>query len=278
MISSTFTIGFLAALSCVTALGPPAVNLRTAANYAILAQSVSLVPQCNITGDVGVSVCTGLTGFPLTVDSTGQFSTSGQVNGHVITGCYAAPAPATLTTAFGDRGTAFIDAMGRVNPNFNNLASGAIGGLVLVPGLYKWTSAVTVGSDITITGSATDTWIFQVVGMLSIAAGKKIILAGGARTSNIVWVVSGAVNAGAGAHLEGVVLGKTTIILFTGASANSRLLAQASVILQQARYGLQLTGYAWMRFGWDGITKINDVQVQYRYDFPPGGFINTIGA
>ncbi|KAJ7046091.1 antifreeze protein [Mycena alexandri] len=257
MISSTFTIGFLAALSSVAALGPVAVNLRTAANYAILASTVSLVPRCNISmystvtfipyrmtplaGDVGVRVCTGLTGFSLTVDSTGQFSTSGQVNGHIFTMCYAAPAPATLTVAFGDMGTAFTDASGRVSPNFNNLALGAIGGLALTPGLYKWTSAVMVGSDITIIGSATDTWIFQVAGTLSIAAGKKIVLAGGALTSNIFWVISGAVTAGAGAHLEGVVLGKTSINLLAGASANSRLLAQGSVALQQACYGLQLT-------------------------------------
>ncbi|KAJ6520675.1 antifreeze protein [Mycena vulgaris] len=237
MISSTFTIGFLAALSSVAALGPPAVNLRTAANYAILAQCVSIVPQCNITGDVGVGTCTCLTGFSLTVDSTGQFFTSGQVDGHVFTPCCAAPTPARLTVAFADMGTAFTDAIGRVNPNFNNLASGAIGGLILVPGLYKWTSAVTVGSDITIIGSATDTWIFQVAGTLSIATGTKIILAGGARTSNIVWVVSDAVTVGVIAHLEGVVLGRTSISLLTGASANSRLLAQTSVALQQACHG-----------------------------------------
>jgi hypothetical protein len=34
--------------------------------------------------------------------------------------------------------------------------SGAIGGLILAPGLYKWTTGVSIGSDITITGGATD--------------------------------------------------------------------------------------------------------------------------
>jgi hypothetical protein len=118
--------------------------------------------------------------------------------------------------------------------------------------LYKWTSAVSIGSDITITGGATDSkplnnyaipqphslsffpaWIFQVGGTLTLAAGHKVVLAGGALASNIVWVVTGAVSAGTGAHLEGVVLGKTSITLATGASANSRLLAQTSVSLSK---------------------------------------------
>jgi hypothetical protein len=112
---------------------------------------------------------------------------------------------------------------------------------------------VGVGSDVTILGGATDSeptfhyaigtadwlvqffsaWIFQVSGGLSVAAGKRVILAGGALASNIVWVVSGAVSVAAGAHLEGVVLGKTSITLITGATANSRLLSQTAVALQK---------------------------------------------
>jgi hypothetical protein len=70
---------------------------------------------------------------------------------------------------------------------------------------------------------------------MSVGAGKKVVLANGALASNIVWVVSGAVTANAGAHLEGVILGKTSISLLTGATANSRLLAQTSIALQQVR-------------------------------------------
>ncbi|KAF9014629.1 hypothetical protein BDZ89DRAFT_1142128 [Hymenopellis radicata] len=229
-------VGQAALANVVVALGPAAVNLRTAGNYAILAKSgVSTVPPSVITGAVAVSpiAAVGLTGFSLKLDSTGQFATSTQVTGKVYAATYSPPTPATLTAAIGDLGTAFTDATGRVNPNFNNLGSGAIGGLVLAPGLYKWSSALSIGSDVIISGNPTDTWIFQVAGTMSIAAGKKVVLAG-ALAKNIVWVVSGAVTAGAGAHLEGVILGKTTITLETGATANSRLFAQTFVALQQA--------------------------------------------
>ncbi|KAJ7928333.1 antifreeze protein [Mycena leptocephala] len=237
MISSTFTVCFLTALSSVAALGPAPVNLGTAGNYAILAKSgVSTVPPSVITGDVGVSpiAATGLTGFSLTVDSTGEFATSGQVSGELFAASYTAPTPSILTVAIGDMGTAFTDASGRVNPDFSNLALGAIGGLVLTPGLYNWSTGVSIGSDVTISGNASDTWIFQVSGTLSIDAGKQMLLAGGALASNIVWVVAGAITANAGAHIEGVILGQTSISLLTGATANSRLLAQTAVALQKA--------------------------------------------
>src|ERR1700761_84362 len=81
-----------------------------------------------VAGNVGVSpiAATGLTGFSLTVDSTGQFSTSSQVTGHLFAASYSAPTPSTLTVAIGDMGTAFTDAAGRVNPDFTNLAAGEL--------------------------------------------------------------------------------------------------------------------------------------------------------
>ncbi|KAJ7274003.1 antifreeze protein [Mycena rebaudengoi] len=238
--TSTVLITLLSILNgapSAVALGPAGVNLRTAGNFAILSKAgVSTVPPSSINAAVGVSpiAATGLTGFSLTLDSTGAFSTSTQVVGKLFAASYTAPTPATLTVAIGDMGTAFNDANGRVNPSFTNLASGALGGLVLVPGLYKWTGAVSAASDFTIFGFSTDTWIFQVASTLDIAAGKKAILAGGARKANIVWVVSGSVSVGAGAHLEGVILGKTSVSLLTGASLNGRILAQTAVALQKA--------------------------------------------
>jgi hypothetical protein len=60
-----------------------------------------------------------------------------------------------------------------------------------------------------------------------------MLLAGGALASKIVWVATGAVTANAGAHIEGVILGQTSISMLTGATANSRLLAQTAIALQQ---------------------------------------------
>ncbi|KAJ6526477.1 antifreeze protein [Mycena vulgaris] len=238
MISTFLTISFLATIGSVVAqVGPAAVNLGTAGNYAILAQTgITCVPTCVITGNIGVSpaASTFITGCSLILDPSGKFATSSQVTGEVFAANYAAPTPATLTVAINDMHTAYTDAMGRTPPNFLNLGSGAIGGLILTPGLYHWNSGVTISSDVTIAGGATDTWIFQVTGTLIMANAIHITLTGGALPKNIVWVVTGAVTTGTTSLFQGVILGKTGITLKTGATANSRLLAQTAVALQQA--------------------------------------------
>lgn len=77
-------------------------------------------------------------------------------------------------------------------------------------------------------------WIFQIDGTFGITAGKRITLAGGALSKNIVWVVAGAIDFGAGAHFEGIILAKTSVTVETGGSGNGRILAQTSVSLQSA--------------------------------------------
>ncbi len=216
-------------------VGPAPVNLRTAANYAILAKTaISTVPSSAIKGDVGLSpaAMTYMTGFSHTA-ATG-YATSAQVTGFLYAADMASPTSTNLTTAVEDMMSAYSDAAGRITPDFLDLGAGEIGSLTLAPGLYNWTSSVTVGSDVTISGGANDTWIFQVTGDLSIGSGFDVILSGGALAKNIVWQVSGTVAMEAGAHFEGIVLSQTAITLNTGASINGRLLAQTQVVLDQA--------------------------------------------
>jgi hypothetical protein len=130
--------------------------------------------------------------------------------------------------------TAYTDAAGRSNPGFLNLGAGNIGGKTLRPGLYKWTTGVIIPTNVTISGSPNDVWIFQVAGTLRMSSAMRITLAGGAQAKNIFWQVSGAVTLGTTSHFEGNILGKTGINLQTGASINGRLLAQTAVTLQKS--------------------------------------------
>jgi hypothetical protein len=72
---------------------------------------------------------------------------------------------------------------------------------------------VTIPTDLTLAGAANDTWIFQISGNLTMAAGKRVALSGGAQAKNIVWQVAGSVELGTTAHLEGIVLTQTAPIL-----------------------------------------------------------------
>ncbi|KZP12260.1 antifreeze protein [Athelia psychrophila] len=234
---SSLVIAILFLSNSCLAAGPAAVSLGSAANFAILAKSgISTVPSSAITGDIGLSpaAATFLTGFGLTRSADGTYSTSPQITGNAYAASYTSPTPSTLTTAVSDVLTAYNDAAGRVNPDHLDLGSGGIGGLTLAPGLYKWTTGVNIATSVTISGLATDTWIFQISGKLTIAHAQAVILAGGASAANIVWVVSGAVTLGTSSAFEGIILGATGITLQTGATIDGRLLAQTAVSLQKA--------------------------------------------
>lgn len=215
--------------------GPAPVNLRTAANYAMLAKTaISTIPSSAITGDVGISPAaeTYLTGFSQT-DATG-YATSPQVVGFLYAADMAPPTSSNLTTAVGDMETAYIDAASRTSPDHLDLLSGAIGGQTLSPGLYKWASSVTIGSNVTINGGANDIWILQIDNDLSIADNFDVILSGGAQAKNIFWQVAGNVTMGTGSHFEGIVLTQSQIAMNTNSSINGRLLAQTRIDIDQS--------------------------------------------
>ena len=222
--SWTFTTG------TTVAAGLP-VDLGTSGTFVILAKSgISTVPASAITGNLGVSpaAATYITGFSLTADATNVFSTSPQVTGKIYAANYASPTPANLTAAVGDMQTAFTDAAGRA-PDVTELGAGNIGGRTLVPGVYKWGTGLLIPTNITLNGSATSVWIFQIAQDLTVSSAARILLSGNAQPKNIYWQVSGRVDLGTTAHLEGVVLSQTAINLSTGASINGRLLAQTAV-------------------------------------------------
>jgi len=229
-LTQTYAWSFTTA--ALAGLGPAAVQLGTAGNFAILAQSaIANVPTSAIHGNLGLSPAAAsyVTGFSLT--KAGTTWTSPQVVGGVFAADNEPPTSSNLTTAIANMQTAYTDAAGRPSPNFVNLGAGAIGGLTLVPGLYNWASSLTIPADIQLAGAANDVWIFQVSGDLALSAAKAMTLSGGAQAKNVFWQVAGAVNLGTTAHAEGIVLCKTAITLGTGASINGRLLAQTAVNL-----------------------------------------------
>ena len=214
-------------------VGTLAVMLGAAEHYAILSKSgISTVPTSAITGDLGVSPAAAsyITGFSLTADATSAFSTSLQVTGKVYASDYTPPTPSNLTTAIGDMQLAFTDAAGRA-PNVTELGAGNIGGMTLTPGVYKWGTGLLIPTNVTLTGSATDVWIFQIAQDLTVSSAANIFLTGGAVPKNVFWQVAGLIDLGTTAHFEGVLLTQTSIALRTGASIKGRLLAQTAVTI-----------------------------------------------
>jgi hypothetical protein len=212
--------------------GLAVVNLGTSGNYLILAKTaITNISTSAITGDLGLSpaATSYITGLSLT-NATG-YATSAQVTGKIYAADMAYPTNSNLTTAVSDMITAYTDAAGRPTPDFSELGTGNIGGKTLVPGLYKWTTTVTMPSDVTISGGANDVWIFQISQNLLMSNGVHITLAGGAQAKNVFWQVAGQATLGTTSHFEGILLSMTGITLQTGASFKGRALAQTAVIL-----------------------------------------------
>ena len=205
------------------------VALGAAGQFVILTKAgITDVPTSAVTGNVGTSPITG----------AADLLTCTEVTGTIYSVDSAGPAcrvidPARLTAAVLAMQHAYTDAAGRTLPDFINLGGGNIGGLTLIPGLYKWGTSVRMPTDITISGNPDDVWIFQIAGNLKLSNAIAVHLSGGAQAKNIFWQVAGLATLGTTSHFEGIILSKTLIAMQTGASINGRLFSQTAVTLQK---------------------------------------------
>jgi hypothetical protein len=196
-----------------------------------------------ITGNIGASpitaaamdnvFCTEITGTIYGVDAA--------YTGSGATTCFAGNPPAANKTlvdnAVADMVTAYNEAAGRTGPDFVDLFAGNISGKTLAPGLYKWSTGVTIASDVTLSGGADDVWIFQIAGDITQSSATAVLLAGGAKAKNIFWQVGGptGVAINTTGKFEGTILAQKAITLNTGTVANSRMLSQTAVTLDATR-------------------------------------------
>ncbi|MEI6850311.1 MAG: ice-binding family protein, partial [archaeon] len=114
---------------------------------------------------------------------------------------------------------------------------------IFTPGVYTVDMGtgdkLTIYDNITLSGGADDVWIFQVPGTLKIYPGKKIILTGGARFSNVFWVVGASAKIGnsgdgTGVIFEGNILAAGGIDIMNGATLYGRALASGGITLKNS--------------------------------------------
>lgn len=231
ILGAMLIIALMVPATAVSQPPQPPVPLGAAGGFAVLAaSSITNIPTSAIIGNVGLSPASGsnmtgltsleVTGTIYTVDASGP---PGSV-----------PAAAMLAAAKGDLTIAYNDAAGRTpipTGNFLNPGSGNIGGMTLVPGLYKFTSTAAItGSDVTLFGSATDVWIFQIAADLNVGSGIQVILAGGAQVSNIFWQVGTSATLGTTSVFKGTIMADQSISLNTGARLDGRALVSIAAV------------------------------------------------
>lgn len=191
------------------------VKLGAASCFGALAGStVTNTGPTKVTGDIGLSPGSAITGFPPGTYTGGKHINDTQANAGA----------ANLTTAFND-------AAGRSLCPVS--VAGNIGGKTLPQGLYKSTSSLAISSgDLTLDagGDLEAVWIFQIASSLTVTSGRKVILAGGAQAKNIFWQVGSSATIGTTAHMEGNIMADQSVSLLTGATLNGRALARIAAV------------------------------------------------
>jgi hypothetical protein len=183
--------------------------------FEILAGStVTSTGATTVTGNLGVSPGTAVTGFPPGI----------LVNTLHAGDPAAAQAQLELTKAYDDAAGRTVGAIG---------IAGNLGGRTLTPGLYKSTSSLEISSgDLTLDaqGNANAVFIFQMGSTLVTTTGRKVILAGGAQAANIIWQVGSSATLGVSSVFKGNILAMASITVNNGATVEGRLLARTGAV------------------------------------------------
>jgi uncharacterized repeat protein (TIGR01451 family) len=191
----------------------PPVNLGTAGNFAVLAGSgITNTGPTTITGDVGTFPTTTETGFgSVTLIGTNHMG------------------DAVTQVAKTDLTTAYDDAAGRV-PAIT--VSGDLGGLTLVPGVYKSASSLGLTGTLTLNaqGDPNAVFIFQMGSTLTTASGSNVSLINGTQSCNIFWQVGSSATLGTGSTFRGTILALASITATTGVMVDGRLLAMTGAV------------------------------------------------
>ncbi|MCU1503203.1 MAG: hypothetical protein JWM12_2557 [Ilumatobacteraceae bacterium] len=190
----------------------PPVGLGAATSFAVLAgQTVTNTGPSVITGDLGVSPGSAVTGFP-----------PGLVNGVI----HVADAVANLAQT--DLTDSYNDAAGRIPVT----SVGAdLSGMVLVAGVY---GGPTLGLTGTVTldaqGDPNAVFVFQSASTLITASSSVVSFINGADPCNVYWQVGSSATLGTGSTFVGTIMALTSISAETAATITGRLLARNGAV------------------------------------------------
>jgi hypothetical protein len=200
--------------------GWSAVILGTASPFAVLAgASVTNTGSSVITGELGVSPGTSVTGFPPGVVVGGTI--------HLNDGT-AIGAQSDFLSAYSTLGS---------TPFTQDLTGGTLGvGSLssLTSGVYNFDSTALLNGTLTLDGGNDPyaQFIFLIGSALTTASISSVVLTNGAYFDNVFWWTGTAATLGAGTNFAGSILAGSSITFDAGANiVCGRALAQASVTL-----------------------------------------------
>ncbi len=207
----------LASVACTpsTDATEQAANLGTAADFLVLAAStVTSTGPTVIEGDLGLSPGSAITGFP-----------EGRVDGSVHL------ADGDAEQAQSDLHAAWV--LLNAEPCEFTLDDRELGGLVLTPGVYCFTSpsaGLTGQLTLDAQGDAAARFVFQIESTLITASSSSIITVNGGSDCNVFWAIGSSATFGTSSTFVGTVLASASITLTNNARVSGRLLAHTGAV------------------------------------------------
>ena len=206
-----FGIFFGSVLPAFAQVVPP---LGQAADFAVLGGSaVTNTGATAVTGDVGVSPGTSITGFP-----PGTLTGTLHSNDAVAQG-----AQTDLTTAY--------NALAGQACN-TSLTGQDLGGLTLTSAVYCFSSSAQLTGTLTLDaqGNPNAVFIFQIGSTLTTASAASVVVINGGSDCNVFWQVGSSETLGTGSQFVGNTLALTSITLTTSATSHGSLLARNGAV------------------------------------------------
>jgi uncharacterized repeat protein (TIGR01451 family) len=198
----------------VAPLAAVAPTLGTAQSFAVLGGStVTNTGPTVITGNLGVSPGTAITGFP-----------PGIVNGETHA------ADAVALQAQSDTTIAYDNLAGQACNS--DLTGQDLGGMTLVPGVYCYSSSTQLTGALTLDagGDPDAVWVFKTGSTLTTASNASVLLTNGADPCNVYWQIGSSATLGTDTTFVGNILALTSITLTTGADVTGRALARNGAV------------------------------------------------
>ncbi len=205
----------LVTLTATAALAQAAPSLGTAQSFAVLAGStVTNTGPSVITGDLGLSPGTAVTGFPPGVVSSGTIHA----------------ADATALSAQNSLTTAYNSVAGQSCTQ--DLTGQDLGGKTLTPGVYCFSSSAGLTGSLTLNaqGNAAAVFIFKIGSTLTTASGSSVVMTNGGSQCNVYWQVGSSATLGGSTSFAGNILALTSISLTTSANVVGRALARNGAV------------------------------------------------
>lgn len=217
MKSKSFILSALAVLAGFLPQSQAALDLGSADSFAVLGGStVTSIGNTVLNGNLGAG--TTITGF----------YPPGIVNGTIYAGGSVA------ANAHSGALTAYNILAGETS--IQNLTGQDLGGLTLVPGVYRFDSSAQLTGTLTLNaGNNPDArFDFLIGSTLGTASSSSVSLINGAQAGNVFWQVGSSATLGADTSFYGSILADQSITLNNGASMSGRALALNAAVTLDA--------------------------------------------